>query len=432
MTILLKKGKFIVIHPNRPYIVEKEPLCDAGTDLTSFYFRYGANFYVFSYEKEGITRHTFIDTGDSEYEDRILSILTENGIDPGNIERIIITHRHHDHCGLTELLAGESGARIFVHSNFKSFVEGKISQEERRWLGKFDPSSLKNCKMEYLTPSGKNGSISIDGVDFPIMVKPIEIGADGRLTILTCPESTSMHSPDQLLVLYSAGKYPHTFDMLDRKKEDLRPADDIFFSGDLWLMHGPLFDRGFRHFLRHLKFGFYRIRALMSGRGMMWRDPREQDPEAKEALKKGFCMIRVKPGHGREFLGSRIIPGSFHADRDLLMELGYPMDTDKSLLESADLAPKVADIREGAYAGFIEEVLLWNKMGYSFSEMSDLLIRVYKEQSGGGPLVEQDRKERRERIEETLTSLKNDLDTSDELRSFAESTLSKIESEFHN
>jgi len=421
-----------VMNQKRPYIVEKEALCDAGTDLTSFYFRYGANFYVFSYEKNGVTRHTLIDTGDSEYEDRILSILTENGIDPGNIERIIITHRHHDHCGLAEILAKEPGARIMAHSNFRDFVEGKISSEERRWLGKFDPSSLQKCKMEYLTTSGKNGVIRIDGVDFPTMAEPIKIGDNGKLTILTCPESASMHSPDQLLILYSACNYPHSFDMLDRNKEDLRSTDDIFFSGDLWLMHGPLFDKGFRHFLRHLKFVLYRIKALMSGKGTMRRDPREQDPEAKEALKKGFYLVTVKPGHGREFLGSRIIPKSFHADRDLLIELGYPMDANKSLLESVDIVPKVAAIREGAYTAFIEEILLWNEMGYSPGETTELLIRVYREQSGGGVLVEQDRKERRERIEETLARLKDDPEAADELRSFAEATLSKIESEFHS
>ena len=34
---------------------------------------------------------TFIDAGDSRYQDLILSVLTENDIEPANIERIIIT-----------------------------------------------------------------------------------------------------------------------------------------------------------------------------------------------------------------------------------------------------------------------------------------------------------------------------------------------------
>ena len=415
---------------SKPYVADKQPLRDPGTHLTSFYFRYGANFYAFSYQKQGETRHTLIDSGDSDYEDRILAILTENGIDPGRIERIIITHSHHDHCGLAAMLAGQSGAQVLAHSSFRNSVEGRISEQERRWLGKFDPTRLRDCKMVYLAPSAEKGSVTIAGVDFPVMLEPVEIGTNGRLTVLTCPQSERMHSPDQLLALYSTGDPRTTSGDLNRDGNASRPTDNILFSGDLWLMHGPLFDRGFGHVMRHLRFGFHNAKALMSGKGTIRRDPREQDPEAKEALKTGFSLITVKPGHGREFLGSRILPKSFHADRDLLVELGYPMDASKATLKSPELAPKVADIREAGYAAFIEEVSLWEKMGYSFAEISDLLIRIYREQEGGGHLVEQDRKERRARIEGILGRLQRDQDASQQLRGFAASTLSKIESEF--
>jgi hypothetical protein len=50
--------------------VVKEPLNDPDTTLTNFFFRYGANVYVLSYEKEGETRHTFIDAGDAPHVSR--------------------------------------------------------------------------------------------------------------------------------------------------------------------------------------------------------------------------------------------------------------------------------------------------------------------------------------------------------------------------
>jgi len=403
--------------------IVKEQLNDTGTYLTNFFFRYGANVYVLSYEKEGERRHTFIDAGDLRYHKQMLPMLIENDIDPTKIERIIITHRHRDHVGLARLLATGSGAKITVHSNFRSFVEGEISEMERRWLGDLDPSQLKECDMEYLSQPSRNESICIGGVDFPSLVEPIDIGKVGKLSILACPESTATHSPDQVLVLYSPRSHPYT---CEKREEDFRPTDDILFSGDLWLMRGPIFDRGLRHISLHLRYGYQRMKNLVSGKGMPWRDPREQDSQAKEALKRGFCLIRVKPGHGGEFVGTRIIPKSLLADRDLLVEFGYSMDAEKSILSSSEVAPKMADRMEEAYASFVEELLLWTELGYSSSEVSELLVRIYKEQSGGGSLVEEDRKERRGRIKATLVRLRGDEAMSDELHQLAESTLSDL------
>jgi len=406
-----------------PYSITKERLSGTNADLTSFLFHYGGNVYVFSYEKMGRRQHTLIDAGDSRYRNQILPILAENEVNPANIERIVITHHHGDHCGLAGALAKESKAKVLLHSNFRSFVEGEVSQEQRRWLGSFDPSELKGCDIEYLLPSEGRGVINIGGVGFPSLVESIEIGEVGRLLILACPASTLTHSPSQVIVLYSPGSYLHTY---KGTHNDFRPTDDMLFSGDLWLMRGPLFDRRMRHPSLRFRLGFYRIKHFVSGKGMLWRDPRKEDPKAKEALKRGFCLIRVKPGHGEEFIGSRIIPNSLLAQRDLLIELGYSLNADKSILRSRDLAPKIATIMEHAYTSFIQELLFWKELGYSSDEIYKLLVRIYKEQSGGGPLVEQDRKERREKLKATLVKLRNDQAESDELRQLADSTLSEL------
>jgi len=418
-----KRDVLIKNYPGDNLVIVKEQLNDKGTELTNFFFKYRANIYVLSYEKKGIRRHTFIDAGDLMYRKRLLPILFENDINPNHIERIIITHRHLDHWGLTDLLVAQSGAKITAHAKFRNFVEGELSTMERRWLGSFDLSRLQELDFEYLSPSSTSDWINIGGVGFPRLTDPIEMDSVSRLEIFGCPESSSSHSPDQLVMVYSPRIQLFTCKNVD---DNFRPTDEIIFSGDLWLMQGPIFDRSLRTLYMRLKFHVYRIMDFISGKEIFRWDPREQDADTKEALKQGFCLIRVKPGHGNEFLGSRIIPGSLLANSDLLLRLGYPLDTDRSILRSGDVASSVSDIMEQAYTRFIEEILLWMELGYSPSEISDLLFRIYREQRGGGRLVEQDRKERKERLEATLLRLKDDEAQSDQLRRLAESTLTKL------
>lgn len=406
-------------------VAVREKLGGVDADLTSFSFPHGANVYVLTYDNNGERRHTFIDAGDSQYQDKLLSVLAENDIDPARIERVIITHSHPDHCGLAYRLAKESRAKIVVHSNFRSFVEGGAGRMERRWLGGFDPSRLKECDIEYLHESGMGKAVNIGGVDFPSLAEPIEIGQGGRLAVLGCPESTVTHSPDQLIVLYSPRDDPHPH---EQTSGDFRPTDDIIFSGDLWLMKGPMFNHSVTDIYWHLRHSLNHMKDLISVSGMAWRDPRDQDSKAKQALKKGFCLIRVKPGHGGEFLGTRIIPSGLLADRDLLVELGYSLNADKSMLKSTDLAPKTTTRREQAYAGFVKELVLWMELGYTLDEAAELLVRIYREQSGGGPLVAKDRKERRQQLKATLARLKKDEAQPDQIRQLAETTLPRLRS----
>jgi len=406
-----------------PHIIARERLGDGDTHLTSFFFRIGANLYVLSYTRDGSRKHTLVDAGDSRYHDKLIPLLAENGIDAAGIERIIITHGHPDHFGVAHLLARESGARITVHAGFRRIVEGGVDHARRPWMGHVDPSLLRECDIEYLTPSGGTGPVGIGGVEFPSLTEPMALGGTGTLQILACPESGRMHSPDQVIALYSPGGKWGESGTTDGR---FRPTDDLVFSGDLWLMKGPLFYRGMRDLSQQVRFGLRQAKAVFSGKGMFRMDPREQDSQAKEALKQGFSLVRVEPGHGEEFLGSRVLPQSLMADRDLLLVLGYPMSADTAALKSAELAPRVASMREQAYADFVEELSAWRGLGYASEEITELLGRIYREQRGGGPLVEQDRRQRGERLRVVLARLRGDETTSDELRQLASSTLAAL------
>lgn len=120
------------------YKIVREQL-GGSVALTSIYFRYGGNIYIFSYQKDGAARHTLIDTGDRRHRDSILSILAENKIDPKAIETMIITHSHPDHYGLAHILARQSGAKILVHANFKGAIEDERNILERNLLGLRSP-----------------------------------------------------------------------------------------------------------------------------------------------------------------------------------------------------------------------------------------------------------------------------------------------------
>lgn len=407
-----------------PHKVVTEKVGNTVVLLTNFYFRYGANIYVFTYEKDGKKKHTFIDTGYASLHNRILPILKQNGISVENIENIIITHRHPDHSGLAAVLAGRSGAKVLVHENFRDFVNGNISREEKRWLGGFDPTELKTCDVEFLIPGAGGEALNICGIDFPRMGKEVILGDHHcLLKIFTCPHSKATHTPDQLFILCSPGNTP-----VSKQKTNgaFRPMDEIIFSGDLWLMKGPVFERNLRSLTLSIKFLRHRLTDVISGRNKIRSLPREQDATAKDALKQGFNLIRVKPGHGEEFLGSSIIPKALLADRDILIKLGFSMDENKSVLQSESLVPKIAELKETAYFNFLNGLKQWMEMGYSKDEATGFLVRIYIEQSGGGPIVEEDRKERRKRLADTLVRMTADSMTSDEFHQIATSTLEEL------
>jgi hypothetical protein len=407
----------------KPYKIVKETLKGTNITLTSFYFNNSANVYAFSYEKEGKIRHTLIDSGDPYYKNEMLSILKENKIDPANIERIMITHSHLDHLGLADLVARESGARIVVQESFKKVAEGTIDTEERRFFRGFDPSKFKNCDIQYLPVPGRNETRNISGISFSSLAEPMNLGGIGMLEMLSPPESRLTHSTDQVLVLYSPINITDEYDL--KIHNGWHPTDCMVFSGDLWLMQGPMYNRGMSFLFRRLWFFFYRMKNR-STKNRFRRDFREEDPEAKNALKNGFPLVRVKPGHGTEFIGSRIIPNGLLADRDLLVKLGYSENDSKAILKQKDLTQKIASLKEQAYKDFGSELVYWLKMGYNSDEIAALLVRIYKEQSGGTAIVRNDRKQRRVILKAMLARLKEDKIQLEELRQSAETALQDL------
>ena len=123
----------------------------------------------------------------------------------------------------------------------------------------------------------------------------------------------------------------------------------------------------------------------------------------------------------------------FLARRDLMVKLGFDENGKKESLGDLKFAPRIGELQENAYRNFTDELKLWLKpmaqsgFGYSTADVAGFLLRIYKEQTGGGDLVGQDRRERRIDLKQKLVKLKTDPGQPAELKDAAEKALALIE-----
>jgi glyoxylase-like metal-dependent hydrolase (beta-lactamase superfamily II) len=75
---------------------------------------FGSKVYLIKFNKENI----LIDTSSKENKNELISSLTEIGLKPEDINKLIITHPHYDHMQNISLF---NNAKIFDSENFKKF-----------------------------------------------------------------------------------------------------------------------------------------------------------------------------------------------------------------------------------------------------------------------------------------------------------------------
>lgn len=76
---------------------------------------------------------TLIDTGvksDKAYTE-LVEGLAALGVSPADLDRILITHHHTDHIGMTGRLVAESGAAVFCHSRGTRYLLDPVAAHER-------------------------------------------------------------------------------------------------------------------------------------------------------------------------------------------------------------------------------------------------------------------------------------------------------------
>ncbi len=375
--------------------INKEVLSGSGITLVSILLPLGSNVYILSYPKNGGIYHTMIDTGFIFNSDLIIRILESNGISPANIENILLTHHHGDHCGLAKILEEKSGAQILIPKTFQTLIENGYKNNMDKMQAKyFDPTSLGNTNLTYLEPKGK---VALGGLNFPFLGE-IPLANSDKLTIIACPPSNNMHTDNQVIILYSQ------YNTLDTSPSDI----EILFSGDLWLMESPDFKSNLK---LHFQFLFRRFLNNTLKRDGSRFAAREQDKEAKEALKRAFAFVRVKPGHGKEFLGARMLPNSIFCVEELQEECRL-QNIDENI------------IFDNAYQYFCNELLHLQQIGFPDEKMLAFLYRLYIEQSGGSRSISRDRAERRVYLKRILERLRTDESKLKAFRNLASMVLS--------
>jgi glyoxylase-like metal-dependent hydrolase (beta-lactamase superfamily II) len=134
-------------------------------------------------------RPILIDTGLPGYDARILQSMEANGINPGDVSLIIITHCHQDHTGSLAALKQKTGAPVAVHKADSEYLKtgmnpplipvgskGKIMEAVSRMMKKLEvtglePDILIDSEMDLakygvkgkiiLTPGHTPGGISV-------------------------------------------------------------------------------------------------------------------------------------------------------------------------------------------------------------------------------------------------------------------------------
>lgn len=97
---------------------------------------------------------TLVDTGPKTEEalQALRHQLREYGFIVSDIERIILTHTHEDHCGLSGVLQKESGARVYVHEweyhNISEHRQTRVNRELLRRTG-IPPAELDQMASRY-------------------------------------------------------------------------------------------------------------------------------------------------------------------------------------------------------------------------------------------------------------------------------------------
>ncbi|SER24736.1 MBL fold metallo-hydrolase [Natrinema salaciae] len=100
--------------------------------LSNSAFEGDNNAYLFS---DG-TETVLIDTGDwmATTREQLEAALAERDLAFADVDRIFLTHWHHDHCGLAGEIQAESGAEVYVHAADAPLVEG----DEDAWNAMHD------------------------------------------------------------------------------------------------------------------------------------------------------------------------------------------------------------------------------------------------------------------------------------------------------
>lgn len=123
-------------------ILHSEKIIPVSTGFVNVYLIKAENSWV------------MVDTGMPGSEEKILKVMGENGIKPGIISHIILTHGHGDHIANLKYYKDLTGAQVVCHSNIKQYlIDGEdVKAIPRIFTGKVLDFFFKSKELEGITP----------------------------------------------------------------------------------------------------------------------------------------------------------------------------------------------------------------------------------------------------------------------------------------
>ncbi|WP_408956958.1 MBL fold metallo-hydrolase [Natrinema sp. 74] len=141
--------------------------------LSNSAFEGDNNAYLFTAGAETV----LIDTGDwmATTREQLEAALSERGLAFADVDRIFLTHWHHDHCGLAGEIQAESGADVYAHAADAALIEG----DEDAWTAMYDRQKhyfeewgMPEDRQEVLLERMTDGETTVE----PPTVTPFEDG----------------------------------------------------------------------------------------------------------------------------------------------------------------------------------------------------------------------------------------------------------------
>ncbi|WP_254762147.1 MBL fold metallo-hydrolase [Natrinema marinum] len=187
--------------------------------LSNSAFEGDNNAYLFADGSETV----LIDTGDwmETTREQLEAALSDRGLAFDDIDRIFLTHWHHDHCGLAGEIQAESGAAVYAHAADAALIEGDedawdaMHDRQKRY---FDEWGMPEERQEVLLERMTDGETTVetptvtafeDGATFPVGDAELEVvHTPGHAAGLTMYEATVdgervVFSGDTLLPVYT-------------------------------------------------------------------------------------------------------------------------------------------------------------------------------------------------------------------------------------
>ncbi len=183
--------------------------------LSNSAFEGDNNAYLFADGSETV----LIDTGDwmATTREQLEAAFSDRGLEFADIDRIFLTHWHHDHCGLAGEIQAESGAEVFVHAADAPLVAG----DDDAWDAMYERQ--KQYFVEWGMPDDRQAAL-------------LEFMADGETTVET-PTVTAFEDGDtfpvgdtELEVVHTSG-HAAGLSMFEADRDGER----VVFSGDALL-----------------------------------------------------------------------------------------------------------------------------------------------------------------------------------------------------